>query len=239
MQPRAGNRAILRRGANTVPGAAGRVLAAIGLVLALVLVLASCTRRASWHEQLTVHFSTPDGPVSVSRVLDVDFTEGRELGPIKSPDEIHLIGEALVAPLGDTQLFIPLDHISGVRVWYARSQLKLAEGTRAADDLPGTVAQRAPLELLRNLWPVMVTFTDPADPASLALVDPDALDATFGPGYAIERLTIQTTSDPVTHGRVVAALPWIHDPIARIGGDQRREYGDPLNGLFARHFVRN
>ncbi len=213
----------------------GHVLVIIGLSLAL----AGCTQRASWREKLTVHFTTPDGPVSVSRVLDVDFTEGRELGPIYSPDDIHLIGEALVAPLGDTQLFIPIDRISGVRIWYARSALKLAVGTLAAHDLPGTQAQRTPLDLPRNLWPVMVTFTDPADPTSLALVDPGALDATFGPGYAIERLTIQTTNDPVTQGRVVAALPWIHDPIARIGGDQRREYDDPLNGLFAWHFVKD
>ena len=82
----------------------GRALGAFGLVL----TLANCTQRASWREEPAVHLSTPGGPVSVSRVLDVDFTAGRELGPIKSPDDVQLIGEALVAPLGDTQLFMGL-----------------------------------------------------------------------------------------------------------------------------------
>lgn len=47
-------------------------------------------------------------------------------------------------------------------------------------------------------WPLLVTFRDAADPASVVRVDPDNPAATLGEGVRIRRITLQITGDPVT-----------------------------------------
>lgn len=49
-------------------------------------------------------------------------------------------------------------------------------------------------------YPMMVTFDDIKNPKSVKQVDPDDLAASFGEGYAIKRITIELTDDPVTIG---------------------------------------
>jgi hypothetical protein len=62
----------------------------------------------------------------------------------------------------------------------------------------------------RNQWPMLVTFTDIRDPKSVAKVDPDHLDATFGKGVSLKRITVQITDDPVTGG-IEKRLGWLGD----------------------------
>lgn len=57
-----------------------------------------------------------------------------------------------------------------------------------------------------SAWPMFARFRDMRDPRSIEAVDPDQLPATFGKGYAVRRITIERTDDPVTTG-VQARLP--------------------------------
>ncbi len=68
--------------------------------------------------------------------------------------------------------------------------------------------RRASRQVARENYPLMVTFTDIADPASVTRVDLANLAATFGPGYALTSLTLETTDEPVTSGRVEKVLGW-------------------------------
>ncbi|WP_417415418.1 hypothetical protein [Hoeflea sp.] len=68
---------------------------------------------------------------------------------------------------------------------------------------------RASRELSPKQYPLLVTFADINDPASVALVDPDDLAASFGPGYALSSITLAITDEPVTKGRVEAVLGWL------------------------------
>ena len=49
-------------------------------------------------------------------------------------------------------------------------------------------------------YPMMVTFGDIADPASVKLVDPANLAASFGPGVRLKSVTLEVTDEPVTEG---------------------------------------
>jgi hypothetical protein len=60
----------------------------------------------------------------------------------------------------------------------------------------------------RNLWPMLVTFTDIRDPKSVEKVDPDHLDTTFGKGVTLKRITVQVTDDSVTSG-IEKRLGWL------------------------------
>lgn len=57
-------------------------------------------------------------------------------------------------------------------------------------------------------YPMLVTFRDPTDPQTVERVDPDDLAATFGPGVALRRITVQMTDDPVTTG-IEKRLGWL------------------------------
>lgn len=60
----------------------------------------------------------------------------------------------------------------------------------------------------RSGYPMLVTFTDIADPASVKLVDPADLAASFGPGVKLKRITVEITDDPVTNG-IGKRLGWL------------------------------
>lgn len=57
-----------------------------------------------------------------------------------------------------------------------------------------------------------MSFADVGDPTSVQEVNPDALAATFCAGYALTRITVQATREPVTEGRVESVLGWLDDP---------------------------
>ncbi|HBM06154.1 MAG TPA: hypothetical protein DD369_11230, partial [Erythrobacter sp.] len=60
----------------------------------------------------------------------------------------------------------------------------------------------------RSAYPMLVTFGDLDDPASVERVDPDDLAATFGEGVRLKRITVQITDDPVTSG-IEQRLGWL------------------------------
>ena len=71
------------------------------------------------------------------------------------------------------------------------------------------------------LIPVLVTFTDPSDPATAHAVPPDDLEAAFGKGFHLHGVTAEVVpngfwpldfggplGEPVTRG-IEAKLPWL------------------------------
>lgn len=59
-------------------------------------------------------------------------------------------------------------------------------------------------------WPLLVTFRDAADPASVVRVDADNPAATLGEGVRIRRIALVITDDPVTVG-IDKRLGWSRD----------------------------
>ena len=62
-----------------------------------------------------------------------------------------------------------------------------------------------------SAYPMMVTFKDLRDPTNVLSVNPDHLDATFGSGVKLRRITVTMTDDAVTSG-IEKRLGWLRDP---------------------------
>jgi hypothetical protein len=119
-------------------------------------------------------------------------------------------GEATVVDLGEGRYLFAL--LKGARA--ARAFAVFGDGRsycRWNKEQDAAVASSKPrrdsLSCRRAHRPLLVTFADINDPASVQRVDPDDLAASFGPGYALTTITLAITDEPVTKGRVEAVLP--------------------------------
>jgi len=67
-------------------------------------------------------------------------------------------------------------------------------------------------------YPLLVTFTDINDPASVQRVDPDDLVAHFGPGVKLKTITLEITDEPVTGGQIEKVLGWLKTHAGYLSG---------------------
>jgi len=90
----------------------------------------------------------------------------------------------------------------------------------------------------RSAYPMLVTFGDLDDPASVERVDPDDLAAIFGEGVALKRITVQLTDDPVTTGTRMR-LPSPDDKGFSIGmaGQTQTKWASSVSGTLFREAV--
>lgn len=68
--------------------------------------------------------------------------------------------------------------------------------------------------------PLLVTFRNIRDPKSVERVDPEALDASFGPGVRLRRITVEITGDVVTRD-IDRRLGWLGEYRGRMLDGQR------------------
>lgn len=59
--------------------------------------------------------------------------------------------------------------------------------------------------------PMMVKFGDLNDPCSVQEVDPKNMAVELGQGVKLSNVSVETTSDDVTWGKIEAILPWIKE----------------------------
>jgi hypothetical protein len=121
-------------------------------------------------------------------------------------------------------------------------QLRNKDGRGASmkDNSRAILGLKEPLVLPVEAYPLLVTFADIEDPASVARVEPGDLAAHFGPGYALSSITLAITDEPVTKGRVEAVLGWLGDIKGRIKPTDKK-YADELDveeTLYSIDFVR-
>ena len=189
-------------------------------MLAAILLLSSCIERYSWHQKLTVTVETPTGEVSGSSVSAVSWRKHwiRWDGMGWSYD---LTGEAvmvevtpgryLFALLGGPEKteytgLVAAASIAGRELQWIDEEL--FDEVRDKRDRAAGVIKVSEIQ-----YPMMVTFGDIADPASVKLIDADDLAATFGPGVRLKSVTLEVTDEPVTLGRVEGVLGWLCDHI--------------------------
>jgi hypothetical protein len=81
--------------------------------------------------------------------------------------------------------------------------------SKAKIDAFATGKNRAELEAAA--LPLLVRFRNPDDPSTVEIIDPDHLDAAFGPGAKIKNVWAEITNEPVTRG-VADKLTWLAQP---------------------------
>lgn len=187
-----------------MPRARYLILSILAVAL-LAFMLNIWSNRWSWHEKIMVHVETPDGEKNASSVIRHTM--------IRS-DGWYVLPEARGAGSGYSGEAVVLEVAPGRYLFALLKELPSSFKVFFPGEAPVEVVSR--MERLRasrtlpsDLYPLLVTFTDINDPASVRRVDPDDLAAAFGPGYALKAITLEITDEAVTAGRVKSILGWL------------------------------
>ena len=174
--------------------------------------------RYSWRQKLTITVETPAGEVSASSVSAVSWRKHwiRWDGMGWSHD---LTGEAVVVEVMPGRFLFALLKGAGTTEYMgsvAAASIAGREGRVIDGALFGEVQGRCGraagvITVPEVQYPLLVTFGDIADPASVKLVDPEDLAASFGPGVRLKSVTLEVTDEAVTEGVVAQYLPWLVD----------------------------
>ncbi len=121
----------------------------------------------------------------------------------------------------------------------ARGEPRKFVPDRVADlrDIASRVGETATLDCTEHPdWcPMLVTFADESNPASVKRVEPSNLAAQFGPGTRLWGITVEITDDPVTSG-IEERLGWLPQVYDMLRGTNFQPEGIPVGnfkGLFS------
>jgi hypothetical protein len=189
-------------------------LAILPLLLAL-LALTGCERYA-WNQKLTVTVETPAGEVSASSVSAVSWrkhwiqTDGMGWS-------YDLTGEAVMVEVTPGRYLFALlkgaattEYMGSVAAAsIAGREGRVIDGALFAEVQGKTGRAAGVITVPEVQYPMLVTFGDIADPASVTLVDPADLAASFGPGVRLKSVTLEVTDEPVTRPKLDTLLSWL------------------------------
>jgi hypothetical protein len=191
----------------------------IGLLAALVIGDQIRLNRPGHKYRLMVEVETPEGVKSASGVLAVHPDRGytRSGSTLTKGDAVVVdLGGgknllALLAHIGDNGLELDGTNYVALRAFNAAGKKALfTEMNRMSGATPVTGA----------LIPVLAAFTGINDPATMRVIKPDDLAATYGKGFALRGVSVEAVpngiwpldfggvlGEPVTRG-IEAKLPW-------------------------------
>lgn len=174
--------------------------------------------------RLSIEVETPEGRKSASGVLAVHPDRGYSRG-----GHTRTVGDAVFVDLGGPKNLVALlAHLDDGKLdldgtnYVALRAYNAASGKRVSfnemNRLSGIVPVKGPL------IPVLLSFADPANPATARLVSPDDAQAVLGNGYRLGEITAEVVpngfwpldfggalGEPVTRG-IAARLPWLNGP---------------------------
>jgi hypothetical protein len=191
------------------------------IVLLAALVIGDRIRinRPGHKYRLAVEVETPEGVKSASGVFSIHPDRG-----YSRHGSTLTKGDALWVDLGgDKNLVALLAHMDdkGVELDgmnFVALRAFNAAGRKTTFNAMSQMTGTAPVT--GALIPVLVAFSDINDPASMRVVKPDDLEATYGKGFALRGVTVEAVpnglwpldyggmlGEPVTRG-IEARLPW-------------------------------
>jgi hypothetical protein len=195
----------------------------IGLLAALVIGDQIRIERPGHKYRLAVEVETPGGVKSAAGVMSVHPDRGysRRGSTLTRGDAVWVdLGNgrnlvALLAHIGDKDLELDGMNFVALRAFNAAGRKTTFN---AMNQMTGT----APVT--GKLIPVLVTFSDAGDAATMRVVRPDDLETTYGKGFALRGVTVEAVpngiwpldfggvlGEPVTRG-IEAKLPWWSRP---------------------------
>jgi hypothetical protein len=194
----------------------------IGLLTAAagVLLLGGCglvNSNYTYRYRITVEVDTLEGLKTGFAVHEAIVGKSNvDLGELSAKRGMRTRGEAVAVDLPGGQTLFALMPNSRLTQsvldpeWkndWVESAMRITSGNTPKGPLPMTPGKPGPVGLETG-YPMLVAFTDISDPASVMLVDPADLAASFGAGVRLKRITVQITDDPVT-SRIVKRLEWL------------------------------
>ena len=192
----------------------------LGLLAALFIGDQIRINRPGHKFRLTVEVETPEGRKSASGVLAVHPDRGYSRG-----GRTRTVGDAVFADLGGGRNLVALlAHIDGKLEldginYVALRAYTAAGGKRVSFNEMSRLTGVVPVT--GELIPALVSFADPADPATAQAVAPDSAEAVLGRGYRLQGVTAEVVpngywpldfggalGEPVTRG-IRTRLPWL------------------------------
>lgn len=212
-----------------------------GLAAAATL-LSGCTSHVAWHQKLKVVVSTPAGEKVGSSVTKISATIGTQFAS-GNAFASTVTGEATVVEIMPGKYLFALlnNDTDALAVQTFEKQIPHDSSQKTYSALQDL---RATADVPTKLYPMLVTFGNVADPASVK--DASNLEATFGAGYSLKSITLEITDEPVTQGVVKKVLPWalthrgrILSPDLRLGpGSHNQSDILPIEDLTRLNFIR-
>ena len=195
-------------------------LGPVALLAALFIGDQIRINRPGHKYRLTVEVDTPEGTKSASGILSVHPDRGysRHGHTATRGDAVFVDlggGKNLVALLAHLDKIVDLDGIN-----YVALRAYKAAGRNPTFNEMSRMTGAVPV--MGALVPVLVTFTDPSDPATARNLAPDDLEAAFGKGFRLHGITAEVVpngfwpldfggplGEPVTRG-IEAKLKWLN-----------------------------
>ena len=184
-----------------------RSLLSLSLVFAALLPLASCSEEVSRNSiELIVEVDTPTGLQTGSSTIQFVYEAVPKWLPNGGGSSVKTIGDAVVVDLGEGRHLYALLNAGadGREVSWLNHPLRLA------DD--GTITDK-------SLLPMLVTFTDEADPSSIVEVQADDFRSAFGPGYNLRKIRAVPSAGPLTR-EALDSIPLFRDTIFKMSREQ-------------------
>jgi hypothetical protein len=199
-------------------------LVEVSLIVAAVLLGGLYYLKQPEHKyRLTVEVQTPEGIKSGSGVMAVYM--GKDAGLLPGAGgAIDMKGDAIFVNLGGSKNLVALlAHGMDALDYDGISRLAMNAFAASGQKVPfkDVYLLSGTVPVYGNLIPTLVTFGDVTDPKTARVLDPANIEATFGDGYHLERVTLEMVSvglwpldfggplgEPVTHG-IEKRLPWI------------------------------
>jgi hypothetical protein len=201
----------------------------LAILAALVIGDQIRINRPGHKYRLTVEVETPDGLKSASGVMavhpDRSYSRG---GHTRTKGDAVWVdlggGKNLVALLAHVDTSVDLDGMN----YLALRAYNAAGGRRVSFNDMNRMTGVVPVT--GALIPVLVTFTDPADPATARAVHPDGVEAALGKGFRLHGISAEAVpngawpldfggalGEPVTRGIEAKLQGWkgTGDPAAR------------------------
>ncbi|MBL8562179.1 MAG: hypothetical protein JNN06_07855 [Gemmobacter sp.] len=182
----------------------------------VMLNLCGAQKTWTWHQKLSVTVITPDGPKTSSSVLWGHLHDHSDAWlPDARGASTSVRGEGVAIEVTPGRyLFVTQTELPSIfQVLFPGvsplEAVKVMESPSEAKPVPP------------DLYPMMMTFGRLDDPASVRRVDPNNLEAEFGPGVKIQVIELSLTDEPITDGAMIKILPWL---------DEYRENAWHLNG---------
>ena len=190
----------------------GSILLRLVMLSLLLPVLAACNpfdRGFEWHQRLVLEVETPDGVVSGGSVVAVRVWESMAPGDAYGSLGTDITGEASfmeVAPGRYLSALLGGNSTPGLGLdlFFSDPQPNVWERAELLEDMQGETRVVPP-----ERYPLLVTFTDIDDPASVKQVDPADLEAAFGPGVELKRVVLEITAEDTTQRRLRELLGWL------------------------------
>ncbi len=169
--------------------------------------------------RMTVEVETPDGLRSGHSVHEVRAAYQNNLGLAPRSRNMHMTGEAVAVdlPNGETLFMLPPGSERVQQVFDPEWRNDWVESAARISDRKTSGVLNFPIETNRERSPdglprqhagLFVRFRDINKPETVEEVNPERLEEAFGPGYALRRVTVQLTDEPVTAG-IEKRLPWL------------------------------